>query len=90
MRAYSPDEQRRLLTNFARQGSFRALALLGRKQHEIEKLMVDRAMHVGITEYGDKAFHKTLHELDIDSMEEAADLVMYEAVYSMREMGVIQ
>lgn len=90
MKVYTPNEQKRLLEDYARQGSFRALALLGRKQYEIEQLMVERAMSVGIDEYGDGAFHKTLDQLDRESMEEAADLVMYEAVYSMRERGVLR
>lgn len=89
MKTYTAAEQKRLLESHARQGSFRALALLGRKQFEIESLMIERAMGVGLAEYGDAAFHKPLDVLDRESMEEAADLVMYETVYNMRAQGVI-
>ena len=89
IRTYTPTEQHALLSEHARQGSFRAMALIGRKQHEIEQLMISRAMGLGLEEYGDAAFHKTLDQLDQESMEEAADLVMYETVYNMRERGII-
>lgn len=89
MKTYTPDEQERLLREHARQGSFRAMALLGRKQHEIEQLMLERALSVGLDEYGDAAFHKPLEVLDRESMEEAADLVLYETVYNMRERGIL-
>lgn len=89
MKVYTPSEQLELLTANARQGSYRALVLLGRKQHEIEQLMLERAMSIGLDEYGDAVFHKSLAEIDRESMEEAADLVMYEAVFSMREAGLI-
>lgn len=89
MKTYTPAEQERLLREHMRQGSFRAMALFGRKQHEIEQLMLERAMGVGLEEYGDAAFHKSLDVLDRESMEEAADLVLYETVYNMRERGVI-
>lgn len=89
MKTYTPAEQERLLREHMRQGSFRAMVLFSRKQHEIEQLMLERAMGVGLEEYGDSAFHKTLDQLDRESMEEAADLVLYETVYNMRERGVI-
>lgn len=89
IRTYSPAEQEQLLRQHARQGSFRALALLGRRQHEIEDLMIERAMGVGLDEYGDQSFHLTLPQLDRESMEEAADLVMYETIYNLRERGLI-
>lgn len=90
VKTYTPAEQGALLRSYARQGSFRAMALLGRKQYEIEELMIHRALSIGLEEYGDSAFHKSIADLDRESMEEAADLVMYEAVYSMRETGAIR
>jgi hypothetical protein len=35
-------------------------------------------------------FHQSLEELDRESMEEAADMVAREAVYDMKERGVIK
>lgn len=46
-------------------------------------------MTVGLEEYGDRAFHLTCEQLDQESLEEAADLLMYEAIYDMKERKVI-
>jgi hypothetical protein len=55
----------------------------------LEGLMVERAMSIGLEEYGDRAFHLTRDQLDQESLEEAADLLMYEAIYDMKERKVI-
>lgn len=89
VKTYTAAEQEELLRRYMRQGSFRAMALLGRKQHEIEQLMLERAAGVGITEYGDETWHKPLEVIDRESMEEAADLVFYETVYNLKERRVI-
>lgn len=89
IKTYTPDEQLRLLKENARQGSFRAMTLLHRKQYEIEDLMLVRAMEQGLAEYGDASWHKPLDVLDRESMEEAADLVMYETIYNLKERRVI-
>lgn len=89
VKVYSPGEQKRLLQPVLRQGSMRAIALLGRRQWEIEKLALARGLGIGVEEYGDASFHKSLVDLDRESMEEAADLVWYESIYSLKENGVI-
>lgn len=89
VKAYSPQEQGRLLRPALRQGSFRAMALLGRKQWQIERLALERVMSLGNDEYGDASWHKSLDELARESMEEAADLTFYSAVYGLREEGAL-
>lgn len=89
VKTYTPADQERLLRPALRQGSLRAYALLGRKQFEIEQLALSRVMSLGHDEYGDASWHKSLDQLDGESMEEAADLVFYESVYSLKEAGVI-
>lgn len=90
IRTYTKAEQANMLTQAARAGSMRAYALMGRKRLEIEGLMLQRAMGLGLDEYGDASFHKSLDELDRESMEEAADLVMYEAIYDLRSRGYLK
>ena len=72
-----------------RAGVWRSISLIHRKHLEIEALMIHRAMTVGLEEYNDKAFHMSTDQLDREAMEEAADMVLYEAVYDMIEKKVI-
>lgn len=51
--------------------------------------MLQRCMGLGLEQYGDSLFHKTLDEIDEESMQEAADLVAYEAIYDAKQKGVI-
>jgi uncharacterized ferritin-like protein (DUF455 family) len=64
--------------------------MIHRNHVEIEKLMLDRVSTLGYEQYGDAMFHQSLEELDRESMEEAADMVAREAVYDMKERGVIK
>lgn len=89
IRVYSEAEQRRLLENHIRRGVWRSISLIHRKHVEIEGLAITRAMGVGLQDYGDRLFHLSREEIDTEAMDEAADLAVYEAVYDMRENGVI-
>ena len=51
--------------------------------------MLERTATLGWEQYGDEMFHQTYDELDREAMEEAADMVAREAVYDMKEKGVI-
>lgn len=68
---------------------WRSISLIHRKHVFLEEFMIERAMTVGLEEYGDRAFHLTQEQLDQESLEEAADLLMYEAIYDMKERKVI-
>lgn len=89
VKVYTPDEQMNLLRAHSRKGVWRSMSLLHRKHVEIEELMLQRTMTLGLEQYGDVMFHQTRHALDRESMEEAADMVAREAVYDMIENGVI-
>jgi hypothetical protein len=61
-----------------------------RRQYEIEALMIERCTSDWAYEqYGDEMFHQSYDELDLNSLEEAADMVAREAVYDAKEKGVI-
>lgn len=90
VKVYTPEEQYRLLEKHMRRGVWRSLSLLHRKHVDIEKLMLERTMSLGLEQYGDVMFHQTKDTLDRESMEEAADMVAREAVYDMIETGAIK
>lgn len=87
---YTPEQQRALLEKHALFGLYRAHSLIHRKQNTIMALMLDRcASDWALKQYGDEMFRQSYDELDRNSMEEAADLVAREAVWDMKEKGVI-
>lgn len=65
------------------------MALFGREMFQLEQLMLERTMGVGLAEYGDGMFHKSLEQLRQESREEASDQIAYQAIYCAKELMVI-
>lgn len=87
MQIYTPSDQAKIIDRWSLQGSYRLMALLHRRQHEVIALSRHRLLSLGFEQYGDAMFHQTLTELERESLEELADGVNRQAVYSWLEAG---
>lgn len=84
------ERQQAIIVEHARQAAYRVLALLHRDMEEIEELALERLSSLGAAEYEDRSFHKTLDELKQETHEELADAIVYQAIYTARERGVLR
>jgi len=89
IRTYTPLQQRELIRRYAKQGTMRVACLIFRKQDQIIQMCEDRAMGLGIEEYGDDTWHLQLAKIELGTMEELADAAFYQVVYSAKESGTI-
>jgi len=89
IRTYNQTQQLEIIRRFAKQGAFRVSALMLRRQVDVIRMCEDRAMTVGLSEYGDKSFHLALPAIEQETMEELADATLYQIVYSAKERGTI-
>jgi hypothetical protein len=85
---YTPAQQREFLTDM-QQSRYRLMALLNRKGAEIEQLARHRAIDIGIPQYGDSTFHRTMDQLEYETWCELADGVVYQRIYELKETGII-
>jgi hypothetical protein len=87
---YDPAEQERLIRSAMPTAVYRTSCLLHRKMDEMIKLALRRGITLGIEEYGDESFHKNCDKLEWETMEELADAIFYQAIYHLKEEGVIK
>jgi hypothetical protein len=90
IRTYNQTQQLEIIRRFSKQGTLRVSALMLRKQADVIRMCEHRAMSIGIEEYGDSSFHLDLPSIEQATMEELADAVLYQIVYSAKERGIIQ
>ncbi len=85
VKVYAPSEQKRIIEEHVQQGSYRLAVLLHRRRGEVIKMAVERSMGIGLVDYGDKSFHKSLDMLEEETMQELSDGVVYQSLYSWKE-----
>ena len=87
---YSRSKQEQLIRSTFPRAAHRAAALLQRESQEIMELGIQRMLGTGFEIYGDSSFHLPIKGVYVMAKEEAADLYIYEAIYDLKENGVIK
>jgi hypothetical protein len=88
IQTYTVEQQRDFLRHLS-QSRYRLMARLNRKAMELEKLARHRAIEIGIPQYGDATFHKTMDQLKYETDCELADGIVYQRIYELKDKGII-
>ena len=90
IKTYTRYEQERILRKYNVQATYRMTALLHRKRDLLAELAIERAMGLGFDRYGSSMFQQSYDELERETLEELADGINRQCVYSARERGDLQ
>lgn len=88
IQTYTVEQQREFLKDLS-QSRFRLMALLNRKAHELDALARHRAIDIGVPQYGDSTFHRSMEQLEYETACELADGIVYQRIYDLKEKGII-
>jgi len=87
LKIYTRREQENILRQYSVQATYRMAALLHRKRDLLHVMMIERAMGLGYDQYGSAMFNQSFEELERETLEELADGLNRQSIYSAKEKG---